>query len=136
MAVRPESVLTNAIIKTYTVVGGGSTTEYLPVKFSGADTTVTVCGAGDNGFAIALETKTAGEKVRVAVVTGGSIIPVKVGTGGATRDAYAKAAADGLTDQTLGGGTTVRYIFGKFLQSGVAGDRVGLLAGPFAGVSS
>jgi hypothetical protein len=58
-------------------------------------------------------------------------------TGTATRDGWAIATADGFTDApALGGGTVARNIVGKFYDSGVAGDIVGLVPGPFTGVSA
>lgn len=55
------------------------------------------------------------------------VIPVKVGTGGATRGLYAKIVDTGFTDAPVGGaGSTTTHIFGKFMQNGSAGEFVGL----------
>lgn len=131
MAVRPDDLTSKAIIKTYTVAASQTATKGLGVILSGADDTVDDAGANGEAIGIALQTKAAGEQVEVALL-GYAIVPVKVGTGAATRGKYAIMAADGFTDQTLGGGTTVKYVAGKFMQSGIAGDIVGLLLGNFA----
>jgi len=39
-------------------------------------------------------------------------------------------------NQTLGGGSTVVYIVGKFTETGVDGDFVGVMVGNFAGVKA
>lgn len=140
MATRAARVLTGAIIKTFKVPVTKTTAKGLRVKFSGADDQVEVCGAAENGFGIALATVAADasnvQYVEV-VLEGTVIVEVKVGTGGATRGANAVMAADGFTDKTLGGGTTVAHAAGKFMQSGVAGDFVGMLVGgPVSSVSA
>lgn len=127
MAARAHENLENAVIRTFTVKAAASATEGRLVKFGAADDEVENAGANEAGFAIALETKAAGEKVQCALLSGASILKVKVGTGGATRGIAAVNAADGLTDQVVGGGTTLVHIAGYFLQSGVAGDLVGLM---------
>lgn len=131
MTVRAHDLSDMALKMTFTVAAAQSTTKGLGVIFSGADTDIATVGANGKAFAIALETKAAGEKCECALL-GHAVIPVKVGTGGATRGEFAVAAADGLIDQTLGGGTTVKYIEGVFLQTGVVGDTVGLLVNKFA----
>ena len=126
MATRALNYQQNALIRTYGVPTGKATTLGLPVKLSGADDQVEVCAAGEDGIGVALSTQVAGDQVQVALY-GWAIVPVKVGTGGATRGLWAKSVADGFTDLTTGGGSTARYAHGKFLQSGVVGDLVGLL---------
>jgi|GEM_PF-5377022 len=122
-------------IKTFTVAAGQSATEGRPVSFASADEEVLTTAAGASCDGIALETKAAGE--RVQVLMGDGLVKVKVGTGGATRGSYAVVVADGVTNSAaLGGGTVVRHIVGKFLQTGVAGDVVGLRFSPFAAVSA
>jgi hypothetical protein len=44
--------------------------------------------------------------------------------------------SDGVENVTLGGGSTVAYVVGKALQTGVDGDYVGVMTGCFAGVSA
>lgn len=136
MATRGSQVLENAIVKTYTVASGQTATYGYGLIRSGADDFVDDAGANGNVMAVALETKTSLQKVQCALLTGGAVVKVKVGTGGATQGAYATMAADGWTDQTLGGGTTVAYIGGKFTEGGVVGDIVGMAVGQFAGVKA
>lgn len=135
MAARCDEMLEKLVVITRTVVAAGAATKGRLAKWSATEQQVTNAGAGENGFAIFLETKAAGEPVQMALLQGAGVIPVVVGTGGATEGSYATNAADGLTNQTLGGGTTVKYIAGKFMGNGVATDIVGLLPGNFAGVA-
>jgi hypothetical protein len=115
----------NALIRTFTV--GTAVTKGKLVKFAGDDT-VTDASAGELGMGIAMETSsTAGARVQVALLSGASIVKVLVGTGGATRGKFATAVANGLTDITPGGGTVAKYIAGLFLQTGAAGEYVGML---------
>lgn len=124
-AIRSEQF---GLVKTYSVPAGKAVTKGMRVKFSGADDAIENCGAGDNGFAIALENGVAGGQAQV-LLEGSAVVPVLVGTGGATRGAHAVPVADGFTDQTVGGGTVVKNVSGKFMQTGAAGDYVGLLIG-------
>lgn len=124
-----------ATIVTYTVDTSQTATEGYGLVFSTDDTHVDDAGANGKVFAVALETKTSLQKVQCVLLEGGGIVRVKVGTGGATAGEYAIMAADGWTNQTLGGGTTVKYIGGQFLETGVVGDFVAMKAGSFAGVA-
>lgn len=135
MATRPTFKMKGAVIETWTVTAAAAATKHMPLTLT-AERTGRDSTSGENCSAIALETKAAGELVQVALLTGGAIVPVKVGTAAATMGAYAEVGTTGLTDRTLGGGTTVRYIAGKFLETGVSADIVGLVVGQFAGVSS
>lgn len=135
MAARPTKKIQNALIETWTVTAAAAATEGMPLTLT-AERTGRDSTAAENCSAIALETKAAGEKVQVALLSGGAIVPVRVGTGGATAGAYATVGTTGLTDQTLGGGTTVAYIAGKFIETGVSADKVGLIVGQFAGVKA
>jgi hypothetical protein len=128
MAINATRLLDKSLIRSYLIPSTKSVTAGFRVKFSGADDAVENCGAGENGFAIALESGVAGDHVE-CVLEGSAVVPCKVGTGGATRGVHAVMAADGFTDKTLGGGTTVSHVAGKFLQSGSVGDVVGLLVG-------
>lgn len=134
MVARATVQLKNAIITTETVATSQTATKGYGLVWSSGS--VDDAGANGNCFAVALETKAAGEKVLVARLTGGAIVPVLVGTGGATQGAYATHTTNGWTDQTLGGGSSVSYIGGKFTETGVAGDFVGLEVGQFAGVKA
>lgn len=135
MAARPQDLTSSAIIRPYTVDAAVTVTKGKAVKFGTADNLIADAGANEKGFGIALEPGVAGSVVQVALL-GYAIIPVLVGTGGATRGEHAVMAADGHTNQVLGGGNTVRYIEGTFLESGVVGDLVALLAGKFAAGSA
>ena len=136
MAVRPlKNIPAGAIIMTMTVAAGQTVTEGYGVKFASADNEVQNAGAGERALMTALESGTAGNRVQV-LVHAVAIVPVKVGTGGATRGLPATMAADGFIDRALGGGTTAREISGFFMQTGVVGDKVGLAVAPFVSVSS
>lgn len=123
-------------IKTFTVAAGQAATEGRPVSFASADEEVQTTAAGAAvTCGIALETKAAGERVQVLI--GEGVVKVKVGTGGATRGLYAVVVADGVTNSgTLGGGSVLKNLVGRFLQTGVAGDVVGLIFSPTASVSA
>lgn len=86
-----------------------------------------------NVSGVFVETGAAGAVVTYAV---SGVVKAKVGTGGATDGSYAIHTTDGWTDQVIGGGTTVKYIGGKFLADGVAGDLVDFLVAPFAAGSA
>lgn len=129
-----DQLLYNVTIVYRAVKAASTATQGLAGVFDGD--TVLDASAGANPDCIFLETKAAGELVACALLAGGGIIPVKVGTGGATVGEYATVASDGLTNQTVGGGTTVVYLAGKFARTGVVGDVVGLIPGQFAGVKA
>ncbi len=128
MATRPTLHLQSALIQSFVIPATKTTTEGLRVKFSGADNQVEACGAGEDGIGVAMASGVAGDTVQV-VLEGYCVAKVKVGTGGATRGAFAKIVADGYTDQAIADGTTPRLLAGKFMNTGVAGDFVGLLMG-------
>jgi hypothetical protein len=128
MATRPHIKNQNALVQAFVVPATKAVTLGKRVKFSGADNAVEDCGANEDGIGIAMESGVAGDTVSISL-EGFAVVEVLVGTGGATRGAYAKFLADGFTDQATADGTTVRFLVGKFMQSGVAGDRVGLLLG-------
>lgn len=137
MAIRALEDLKFALIKTAAV--GVTCTKGKAVKITGDDPmTATDCAAGESADAIALETQgTAGKNCQIALLAGACVIKVLVGTGGATRGKYAKVVSDGLADVgVLGGGTTLAEVVGKFVQSGVAGDYVGMIPAPFSGVKA
>lgn len=127
MATRAHMKIDEAVLHTFTA-GAGGITKGKRVKFGADDLTVLDCGAGEDGIGVALEAKSAGDPV-VVVLEGCAVVPVLVGTGGATRGGYAIPVANGFADQAIADGTTPRRLAGKFLQSGVAGDMVGLLIG-------
>lgn len=119
--------LRTALIKSYTVVAGGSATLGYPAIFSGADDVVDDGGiASDLIIGIFLDTAVAGARARVALF--GPIARVVVGTGGATRGTKAVMVADGFTDAPAhdSSGATNNQIYGIFMNSGVATARVGM----------
>lgn len=126
MATRPEEHLEGAIIREYDVPSGKATTRGFAVKHSGADDAVENAAAvTDEVFGIALETKTAGQRCRVALF-GYGVAPMLVGTGGIARGQFAQYAATGGIDMTVGGGTGKIITWGQALQTGAAGDYVGV----------
>jgi len=132
MAARAFEILQYATIRPYTVASGKTGTRGFAVKHSGADDAVEdMAAVGDNCIGIALEAGAALAAIRVALF-GNGVAKVKVGTGGATRGAPAKFAANGLTDATVGGATTKLVVLGQFMQTGVVGDLVGVNLGGFS----
>jgi len=121
------------------VPNGQSTTANQPVTFGSADHNVQQATTGQLIAGYALQTVTGSALLpQCDVAMPGPVIPVIVGTGGATRGKFGIMASDntGMTDQTMGGGTTVRYSNGFFTQSGVAGDMVGFCLSPTPSVSA
>lgn len=130
-ATRARETFSHENILTFTV--GTACTKGYAVKLSGANQ-ITNCGAGDDGIGVAMETVASAGKANILLH--GPVKKVTVGTGNATRGTYAKMAADGFTDLSLGGGTTSRACHGIFLETGVAGDEVAMMMVKFSGVSS
>jgi hypothetical protein len=130
MAVRPHERLERALVMTFNDTSQPAFTKGTEVKFDTSDTLlVATSGADVLAIGVASQANAAGRPASIAMY-GTYVIPVLVGTGGATRGKLAVRVSDGFTDAaTVGGGTTVQYIHGQFLQSGVAGDLVGLLVG-------
>lgn len=133
MATRPLSDLKNALIVTRTVVTA-TVSVGMPVKPSTSDTQVAPSADGVDmcGVVVALGplAGAVGDRIQVALLAGACIIPVKVGTGGATRGKLAKVVSDGFTDAAQSVTTPVAAdVAGQFLQSGSAGDMVGMLPG-------
>jgi hypothetical protein len=95
---------------------------------------VDVATANSKVYGVADETVTGNSsgtsRVRVAIAAGGTIRVKASGT--ATRGEYAIAGTDGFENQTIGGGTTVKYLVGQFVESGVDGDFVECKLGSFA----
>lgn len=137
MAVRASFDMQRSTIKTH-VVKASSTATTNRIAFLDATTgLVRDAGAGEPGFGVFLNTYAVGAQAQVAYLSGGGVLPVKVGTGGATAGKEAVVVADGVTDApTLGGGTVARNIVGVFRESGVAGDVVGLIPGRQSAVSA
>lgn len=140
MATRPISELKNAIRKTYTVVSGQTVAVGQPVKFSATLDEVQEAGAGEVAFGIceaiggntAVTAGAAGDRITV-VLLGHAIIPMVVGTGGATQGVAQQAVSDGVTDATPDGtGTSLVAAVGLAMQTGVAVDQIGVMV-PFPG---
>lgn len=130
MAARANRHLEFAYIRPYTVETGQTVVGGKPVKFGSSDTTVQDSGAAsDLMIGVARNpgtTYTAGQTVEV-VHPFTVVVPMVVGTGGSTRGLKQKVVSDGITDvATLGGATTPIYSIGIAMQSGVAGDYVGV----------
>jgi hypothetical protein len=131
MATRPQNNLKNALMVTREVETAQTVAIGRVVKDGNADGECqhTTDGVGQIGVVVELGklAGAAGDKVTIALLAGCAIVQVLVGTGGATRGKYAKCVADGVTDAAESVTTPVAaYVCGKFLQSGVAGDYVGM----------
>lgn len=138
MATRPDSFLEHVTFIKKTVKSGSVIPYGVGVKVSSnGESEVDVCGANDKVYGIAygpLGSSVTGDgtlQIEVAVCCGGGIVPVKA-SGTATAGEYAICGTDGFENQTVGGGTTVKYLAGQFMQTGVDGDFVGLKIGSFA----
>lgn len=116
-------------IGNYTVAATKTATEGELLILSGADNEVEDAnGASDLGIGIAVHSAAAGQPVEVYHPA--PIIPVKVGTGGATRGKKAVNVADGFTDAAYphdSSGATDQAIYGIFMESGLAGTVVGMM---------
>mgnify|MGYP000967726526 CR=1 FL=1 len=138
MATNPDALLSDVQFVTKIVKSGSTVVKGVGVKVSSnGESEVDVAGAGDKAYAVAQATVVGDgvKTVECALLNSAGIIPVKA-SGTATAGEYAICGSDGFENQTLGGGTTVRYIAGRFTQAGVDNDFVGLMPGCFAGVSS
>lgn len=84
------------------------------------------------GVAMGAATGNAAGTTRVEVALGdGGTVRVKA-SNTVTRGEYLIAGTDGFENQTIGGGTTVKYIIGQALESGVDNDFVECRLGAFA----
>jgi hypothetical protein len=124
--------LERLLIKTRTVETGQTVAVGRVVKDGNTDYEVqhTDDGVGAVGVVIALGllAGAAGDKVQMAYLSGAGVIPVKVGTGGATRGNPAKCVPDGVTNAAPSVTTPAgAEVVGFFTQSGVAGDFVGMV---------
>ena len=141
LTTRAREMLGNALIYSFESGCATAVGEGVPVKFGTTDDIMVLAGANDP-LAIGLCRKsytagmsTAGKPIEV-ILFGQFIKKVKVGTGGATRGKDAITVADGFTDAPAnGGGTTSQIDLGKFMQTGVVGDEVGLMGGYCRSVS-
>lgn len=122
----------NALEKEYTVTAGQAATLGEPAIFGASDTTVQNSNAASDLIIGTFKaTAVAGAQV-VVYIHAFAVIPCEVGTGGATRGTKAVAVADGYTDAAAhnSDGVNNASTYGFFMQSGTAGQTVGLaLAG-------
>lgn len=123
----------NSTFAGYKVKASAVIVKGVGVFLDSADT-VDVATANSKCIGVAAESVTgnssATSRVEVQLLDGGTARVKCSGT--ATRGEYAIAGTDGFENQTLGGGTTVKYIAGQFLESGVDGDFVEMKLGGFA----
>lgn len=113
---------------------GGVIAEISAVKFGADDDHVVTCDSNDpDTIGWSHFATTAAEQEIDVFLNGTAIIPVYVASGQtatAGRWAIGVTGAQTYKNSTaLNGGTTYAELHGKFMQSGVAGDRVGLLIG-------
>ena len=132
MSARPLRIteFSGAIIRSYTVKASSTATKGKAAKLDGSGAVLDIAAVSDNAIGIFLDTGAAGDVVRVAL-WGAGVVPVLVGTGGATEGAPLKYVSDGATTATIGGGTVKQIIVGQCLETGVAGDLVGCNLGCF-----
>jgi len=138
MAARPACRLSKANITAKAVVTA-PVERYRAVSLSTSDSQVAYTAAGGAAYGFTLEAGAVGAVIPVVVTGCGETTRVKVGTGGATRGSWAVvvgAAGEVTNAAALGGGTVARNIVGKFEETGVAGDEVGLVLIAFTGASA
>ncbi len=123
----------NVTFASYTVKASAAIVKGVGVYIS-ADGEVDVAVANSKVIGVAAETVTGNSsgtsRVEVALACGGTFRVKASGT--VTRGEYLIAGTDGFENQTLGGGTTVKYIIGQALESGVDNDFVECKLGTFA----
>lgn len=129
MAARPTVRMDHTTFETRIVKSGSTVSEGVGVKLDSDE--VDLCAANNKVYGIAMETVVGDGVKTVLVAVSGGIVKVKA-SGTATQGEYAICGTDGFENQTIGGGTTVKYLAGQFVQTGVDGDYVGLRLGPFA----
>jgi hypothetical protein len=126
---------------TRTVETGQTVAKYRVVKDGNADHECQHAAAGELGFGVVVSigdntdvtAGAAGDRVTVALLAGACIIPVLVGTGGATRGVLQQVVSDGVTDVTPNGAPSSGVLVGAVgiaTQTGVAGDIIGLIPAP------
>jgi len=116
-----------AQIIAFTVEAAGTATVGRLASFGASDTTVQdTVAAADDAIGVFLTGGTAGDRVDLALF--GPSVAVVVGVGGATRGSKAINVATGMTDAPAhdSSGATDNQIYGIFMQSGLAGDTVGM----------
>ena len=131
MATRPTQLSEQATQMRFHVATGQTVEPGRPILLSGSDDECAHAGAGsDLAVGISQNGGTAGDPIDAFMF--GPVVPVKVGTGGATRGKKAIIVSDGVTDAPDhdSDGTGNQAIYGIFVQSGVAGDFVGMMPVP------
>jgi|TARA_R110002110_G_scaffold166496_4_gene367098 hypothetical protein len=118
--------LAHATLAEFTVATGQAATEGGLATASAADGEVQD-GIGDDGIGIFRATAAAGARVEVTLF--GGVEVVTVGANGATYGTKAIAVAGAFEDAPAhdSSGATDNAIYGIFMQSGVAGDKVGMM---------
>jgi hypothetical protein len=123
----------NTTFKTFKVKASAAIVKGVGVFFDSADT-VDVAVANSKVIGVAMESVTGGSdgesRVEVALCDAGTCRVKCSGT--ATRGEFAIAGTDGFENQTIGGGTTVKYLAGQFLESGSDNEFVEMRLGAFA----
>src|SRR5688572_12621187 len=97
MAARPDCVLIDGLIRAKTVVTT-AVVAYRVVSLNTSDTQCVHTAAAAAGDGVALEAGAVGAVIPVVLLAGAAIVPVLVGTGGATRGMQAVVVADGVTN--------------------------------------
>lgn len=136
MSARPTPDLSGAITRSGTVKVGNTIRKGFPVKIDSFDAlghmiVVEAAAIGDNSIGLSQDLVTAGQQCRIALWGKGVALGL-VGTGGATAGAPLKWVADGLTNATVGGGTTKLVVQGQALDTGVAADLIPVNLGAFS----
>lgn len=114
----------------FDVAVGDVTYDGRAVVFTDAYTVEDAGGATDLAIGIARETLAISTAIqRCEVTLFAPVEPVDVGTGGATRGTKAVLVSDGFTDAAThdSDGTGNESNYGIFMQSGTAGQKVGLM---------
>lgn len=132
MAARSDRFLDHILHVARTVEAAQTVTIGMVVKDGNADHECQPCTDGVGAYGVVMTLGAllgaAGDIVMVGLLAGSGVIPIKVGTGGATRGKWAKCVATGVTDATADVATPAGMdVMGIFMQSGVAGDIVGLM---------
>lgn len=146
---RPQQRINRSDIRSFIVDTAKTIRQGMPIVLSGTSGTAArpsiaeVAAITDDAIGIAYEQETnvpqttaipgqgwtapAGAVISV-VLFGQSVVPVLVGTGGTTigKPQRAAAAANGITDATVGGGTGKIFLVGQAMETGVAGDLAGV----------
>lgn len=144
-AVRPEKRVDFLDAQVFTVAAGQTVRPGMGIKIATTDTSPATAdypqaqeaiADTDDAIAIAMgepgdTAYAAGAQFSAYYVAGGGVLPVLVGTGGATRGVSAVCTSDGFTDVGANGNATTRIFSpGVFLRTGVATDWVPLLVKP------